>query len=238
MLEEYKGMQVNQVEYLDEANIRSDILVTKRILELLGDLKGKKVLELGCGNGKVARMLQKQGAMVLAVDTVSEQLIIAKEHSLPEIQYAQADFSKRGFTSIVPTGPYDLILSVMSIFYSSGDGIIQTLENVKHLLSPNGTFIIGTASTYRGLKKENFDYFKEQESGVVLPSNTNEPFVTRYIHLPLEFLMTECIKRGFRLSKFIEPRATEEEVMQNPKIITEQDMLRPDYLILEFKAPL
>jgi predicted RNA methylase len=41
---------------------------TERELRLLGDLRGKRVLDLGCGTGSAAIAFAHQGAMVIALD--------------------------------------------------------------------------------------------------------------------------------------------------------------------------
>jgi len=237
MLEEYRGQQINQRSMLDEANIRSDVLVSGRVVELLGDVNELSVLELGSGNGKVARMLAQRGAHVTGVDLIQEQVDIASANSPRGIAYVQADYAEVKLPELLQGAKFDRVIAVMAFFYSGSDKIAQALVNVKKLLKPDGVFILGTASPYRGLKKDGFDYFQEQESDAVLPSMTNEPFKTRYVHLPLQDLLTQCLAHGFVLSRLIEPHATAEELQRYPQILSEEDLLRPDYLILEFKAP-
>ena len=47
-------------------------------LNLLGDVKGKRVIELGCGGGENSIILAKKGAICTGVDISSEQLKYAK----------------------------------------------------------------------------------------------------------------------------------------------------------------
>src|SRR5438132_12891509 len=47
---------------------------TEAELRLLGDLKGKRVLELGCGGAQCAIAFVKQGASAIGVDFSAEQL--------------------------------------------------------------------------------------------------------------------------------------------------------------------
>ena len=47
--------------------------------ETLGDLRGKKVLEIGCGDGSVTVKLAKAGALVTAIDISGEMVAVTAE---------------------------------------------------------------------------------------------------------------------------------------------------------------
>jgi SAM-dependent methyltransferase len=51
---------------------------TEAELHLLGDLKGKRVLELGCGGAQCSVVFAKQGATAIGVDFSAEQLAFAR----------------------------------------------------------------------------------------------------------------------------------------------------------------
>jgi SAM-dependent methyltransferase len=51
---------------------------TEAQLHLLGDLRGKRVLELGCGGAQCSVAFAKQGATAIAVDFSAEQLAFAR----------------------------------------------------------------------------------------------------------------------------------------------------------------
>ncbi|MDA2921837.1 class I SAM-dependent methyltransferase, partial [Patescibacteria group bacterium AH-259-L07] len=55
------------------------------IFNILGSVKNKKIIEIGCGNGYFARLLAKRGADVTAIDLSSKLLTfaIAKEEHKP-----------------------------------------------------------------------------------------------------------------------------------------------------------
>ena len=52
---------------------------TEAELRLLGDLKGKKVLELGCGGAQCSIAFAKQGATAIGVDFSAAQLAFARQ---------------------------------------------------------------------------------------------------------------------------------------------------------------
>lgn len=57
---------------------------TEKDLKLIGDVSGKKVLELGCGGANCGIALAKQGAIVTCVDISKEQIEFAKKHVFRE----------------------------------------------------------------------------------------------------------------------------------------------------------
>jgi SAM-dependent methyltransferase len=61
----------------DVAHYGPDI-PTEAELKLLGDLKGKRVLELGCGGAQCSIAFAKQGATAIGVDFSGEQLAFAR----------------------------------------------------------------------------------------------------------------------------------------------------------------
>src|SRR5215470_16350152 len=48
-------------------------------LELLGEVHGRDVLDLGCGEGHISRRLARAGANVIAVDPTARLLQLAEE---------------------------------------------------------------------------------------------------------------------------------------------------------------
>src|SRR6185503_14393888 len=78
----------------DQPTSLSDFTARPRVLELCGDLAGKQVLDLGCGEGYVARQLARAGAAVVGIDLSSGMIEQARqaEEALPlGIRYAVGD---------------------------------------------------------------------------------------------------------------------------------------------------
>jgi len=67
---------------------------TAALLELAGDVRRMRVLDVACGPGRVARELARRGAEVTGLDISAELLAKAREHEQREplgISYLQAD---------------------------------------------------------------------------------------------------------------------------------------------------
>ncbi len=69
-------------------------------LRLLGDLKGKRVLELGCGGAQCSIAFAKQGATAIGVDFSSQQLAFARrlcEREDVRVELRQGDLADLAF---------------------------------------------------------------------------------------------------------------------------------------------
>ena len=61
--------------------------------ETLGDLKGRRVLDLGCGDGWLSSLLDKAGAHVIGIDGSARLLELARER-YPQLTYVQWDLAQ------------------------------------------------------------------------------------------------------------------------------------------------
>lgn len=76
------------------SEFESDI-VLPRFLDIIGNVKGKKVLDLGCGPGNIAYLLAKKGGQVTGVNDSEEMLKVALDKEVKQkqdIHYIKHDF--------------------------------------------------------------------------------------------------------------------------------------------------
>jgi SAM-dependent methyltransferase len=86
-------------------------------LRLLGDLKGKRVLELGCGGAQCSIAFAKQGATAIGVDFSAEQLAFARrlcERDEVRIELRQGDLADLAF---LRADSIDLVFSAYAFGY-------------------------------------------------------------------------------------------------------------------------
>lgn len=84
------------------------------LLRLAGDVGGRRVLDLGCGTGALARRMAERGASVLALDPSSETIDTALEQARElepqgRLEFGVADPEDR---ASLPSGPFDLVVFV------------------------------------------------------------------------------------------------------------------------------
>jgi ubiquinone/menaquinone biosynthesis C-methylase UbiE len=108
-------------------------------LNLLGDVEGRDVLEIGCGGAQCSIAFALRGARVTAVDLSDEQLKFARDlaaqHGV-EIALLQHDISD---LSSIPPDSQDIVFSAFALTFVADRA--QTFREVCRVLRPGGTFV-------------------------------------------------------------------------------------------------
>jgi SAM-dependent methyltransferase len=113
-------------------------LTDAAVLDAIGDVDGHTVLDLGCGEGYMARNLADRGADVVGVDINPELVAAAHAHEQDEprgIDYV------RGSAYDIPIGwRFDLV--VMNHLANDLDDLGQALSEVARVLYPGGRVVM------------------------------------------------------------------------------------------------
>src|SRR5690242_14473300 len=83
-------------EFGDEGDLIHQYLLNPALLSLLGDVCDTSILDAGCGQGYLARLLARQGARVTGIEPSDAffRYVLRREQSEQlGIQYLQADLS-------------------------------------------------------------------------------------------------------------------------------------------------
>ena len=111
-------------------------------------LKGKKVLDIGCGGGLVSESLSLKGAFVTAIDENNRNLNQAKNHA--KINSLKINYIKSSFDNFYKKNKnkFDLILCLEVLEHI--DNFKKTLQQITTLVKPKGTLVLSTIN--RNLK--------------------------------------------------------------------------------------
>jgi len=120
----------------DEIEAKKQVDFVAKIL----DLKlAKKILDLGCGNGRHANEFSGKGYHVTCLDLSSVLLSLAKDKygSASCICFVQADMRQIPFANA-----FDSVVSFFTTFgyFKTDDENLQTLKNIEAALKPGGSF--------------------------------------------------------------------------------------------------
>jgi len=188
------------------------------LLSILGNVKGKKVLDAGCGAGRECEVLAKKGANVIGID-ISEQMIkIAKERCKGlSVRFLLKDMEKTG----LPSEYFDIILSVFSVMYKRN--LRNVLKEFKRLLKKRGELLVVVPHPARKMVKYSKDYFKRgkfwEDHKVIKWFN---------YYRTIEDYINSLISEGFCIREIKETRPLHE---------IEEKIVYPHYLIIRsFKS--
>ncbi|GEM_PF-3774956 len=161
--------------------------------ELLGDVRNKKVLEIGCGTGRISSFLSSMGARVKAVDSSKEMLEIACQ------KYPHIDFSYLDIEKAVPNGTYDIIIMMRVFFHLKHPK--KAVEHLINALNKRGILIMDFLNKHSLQPLIMMPYlFRREENPTYFHSLSEVKQLIR----PLE--ITEY--RGFVFSPFIHLNST------------------------------
>lgn len=112
-------------------------LPTEKDLNLIGDVNGKKVLELGCGGANCGIALAKQGAIVTCSDISEQQLVHAKNNA--KIENVTIDFIESPMEKVEYENEFDIVISIAALMYI--EEIDKVFKNVNKMLKKGGIFV-------------------------------------------------------------------------------------------------
>ena len=122
----------------DVAHYGPDI-ANENELRLLGDLAGKRVLELGCGGAQCSIAFAKQGAVAIGVDFSSEQLAFARrlcDREGVRVDLHQSDLADLAF---VRAESLDLVFSAYAFGYV--EDLNRVFRQVHRVLKTNAPLV-------------------------------------------------------------------------------------------------
>ncbi len=96
-----------------------------------------EALDVGCGDGLLARKLAERVKCVVGIDKSPEMIACARELAtgFPEVTFFEADF----LTADLPAEGYDFICSVTTIHHMDFEA---ALIRMRELLRPGGTLVV------------------------------------------------------------------------------------------------
>lgn len=180
----------------------NELLEMPATLELLGNVRGKKILDFGCGSGIYAKLLTKKGAKIKGFDNSQAMLNIARRNN-PTLDLRKGSGYKIPFKE-----KFDIVYAALVIDYF--DDWDKVFKQVYRVLNKGGVFIFSAGNPvseclktmYFGRKKYKVmgmrDYFDEKvhhanwtlaEKVVAVPS----------YHKTYETIIKTILRNGFEI---------------------------------------
>jgi len=209
-------------------------------LSLLPDVKGKHILDAGCGPGLYAEILLDRGAMVTAIDVSPTMVYFAKQRLGNRATICQANLEEP--LDFMVDNSVDLVLSALVLDYVK-DWTPLFIE-FSRILRDGGYFIFSTEHPFskfaykehpkREILSEN--YF-EKEYVEYLWSGFEKPVLVPSYRRPLSTFFDCLDSAGFCFEKLVESRPTEDFKRHAPQSY-EKTSRNPSFLCIRARKPL
>ena len=231
-------------EWLELARQESRLhFIMPCMLGLMGEVTGKRILDLGCGEGGYARELTRRGAQVTAVDC-SEKAVAHARRLAAEEKLAITHLVRNSNDLFgLPDASFDVVLCSMMLM--DCEDLEGTLREAARVLRPEGRLFasvlhpcfdgnhesgIGRQGTGRDRQVVVKNYFEPRTWEAPLWDGTT-PVIWR--HRTLEEYVKAFVKCGLTLVDLSEPRATDEQAKRSTAMAWLQKI--PLYLYWELK---
>ncbi len=172
-----------------------------RFLQVVGDVFGLTVLDAGCGEGYLSRILSSRGATVTGID-ISPRLVEMARAKDPTgtITYQVADLSR-------PLPAYQDHFDLIASFFVFNDvsdyrGFLTTLGSV---LKRAGHLVLFMNNPYSLVVRSHItDYFAASGQAFPYRGMTEEGVKVHFYHRTLEEYLDASISAGFQLERLVD----------------------------------
>jgi 2-polyprenyl-3-methyl-5-hydroxy-6-metoxy-1,4-benzoquinol methylase len=214
-----------------------EVLLTPLVLDWLGDVRGLQVLDAGCGEGFLSRLMAERSAQVTAIDYSRKMLEIARERTPEDLRICYCHANLEGMPD-VQSDSFDFIVSLLAL--QDIQDYQAALQEFHRVLKPGGKFFL--AFTHPCFTSDG-EWIRD-ESGNKLYWKTDRYFQEREIemridpdsdHNPIGFHRTlssyyrAINQAGFRITDLVEPVPSLEVIKKKPSF---KDDLRMCHFIV------
>jgi 2-polyprenyl-3-methyl-5-hydroxy-6-metoxy-1,4-benzoquinol methylase len=219
MIGEDKAMKYSEefLSRLSSGTIDHRAIITPELIELLGELAGKRALDLGCGSGRYSRFLARRGAVVTGIDRSKNQIDRAIAQETVDrfgITYKVAEIIDPQFWE----RDHDLVTLMFVVLDTEAAEKVASILNVAaRSLKKNGMLIVADLHPHNFGRDNPVEIFVAKagkgyfDNGAVARSQTwledgeSITFDPNF-HYRLDFLLNAIAAAGFCLDKFVEPQ--------------------------------
>jgi SAM-dependent methyltransferase len=212
------------------------------LLALLPDVNGRRVLDLGCGAGQLARYLATTGAAeVIGVDVSERMLALARaDWAHPRVTYCRAPVEEVTF----PSARFDLVVSSLVLHYvddyrglvlriaawlASGGVLVYSTEHpIFTARLPGEGWVLDDAGRRARWGLDRYaDEGAREETWFVAG--------VRKVHRTVATLINGLLDAGLVIERVVEPIPSEQWLHDHP--LARDERRRPMFLLVRARRP-
>ncbi len=197
-------------------------VIFPNVLRMLGDITGKKILDMACGQGIFAEQLRDKGSFVTGVDIAKELIKIAEDKSLTikekgthKVAYHVASAED---LFMLKDKSFDVVVCILAL--QNIENLQKTIAEAKRVLVKDGKFIFAlnhpsfrnAKQTYWGYNEKDGiqyrrvdEYMSESHVRIdMTPGSIKDKKFTVSFHRPLQVYIKALTKSGLVITRLEE----------------------------------
>lgn len=241
MNESFKGKDFwdsTAVEYHSGRTKSRKYIVDPALFEVIGDVSGKRILDVACGAGDISIQLSQRGAICVGVDFSGELIKLGQKEAAKlglNIDYRVMD--ARNIRSL--DGKFDLaIVALLFPHLPALKDITQTVSGISRLLETDGRLVIAEPHPAfdfymrKRLANGDFKYFSTGLPYEFQMDIGDHALTSEAYHWTLQDYSQALTEGGFVIRRVIEPQPIPESKAVDPEWYEEKSKY-PSYIILD-----
>lgn len=234
----FKDIRSNEINF-------NDCIETPILLSIIPEVKGKRVLDIGCGMGQHAKQYSDMGAKsVLGIDISEKMLKYAKEHFCAKnITYRQMPLDD--ISSL--DKQFDLVTS--SLVFDYAENLDKLMRDVYQLMKGGAQFVFSMSHPMSTAQDGTYDRYTRTELGERLYANVSNYMVEgkrsvkwvvdgyELYHRTFSTIVNSIVNAGFLIEKCEESHVSDEMRKQYPTQFG-GTLHHPDFIFFQCKKPI
>lgn len=244
--EDWNRLAENYQIFREEPGTYNALVEVPTMLSLIGEVKGKTVLDAGCGHGYYSILLAKKGATVTGIDISEKMIELAKKNAVEASVKCQFFVCDMQNLSIFNSNTLDLVTSSIVVGYI--DDLRKAFSEVFRVLKPKGIFTFSEnhpllngwwEKDQEGRRLHwNIDNYFERSIGTdKWETKDGRVIETSSRHRTLQDYFDALVSVGFVVERLVEPEPIEEGKMLNRRRYESAKRI-PYFILLKSRKPI
>lgn len=200
----------------EQFNFNRDVVIPP-LLDLAGDVAGQAVLDAGCGEGVVSRLLAERGAQVVGVDVATRFIEIAQERDKTgKIHYMAHDLSQP-----LPAYQEQFDMVVSNLVLNDVPNYRGYIHTICAALRPKGRIVLSMNNPYSALMREKVDNYFDSGAARLYAGMAQNGIAVFHYHRTMEEYVAAFVEQGMLLRQLIDvcvPKALESHFSEHHRI--------------------